>query len=200
MTSADLHPTTHLRAAAWVPDDVEDRPYEDAIALAADWIWKRSQDGDLAPLLVSNAQNAASFGYADLDEIIRAGGHATPQSRNRPDRRPVLAFVPDERSLHFAMDLARGHSLAVVEGSTPLAEWAAGAAAINLLSGEDTTSEMDDDVRKDLDTVIFYGGRNGWTGADDKAQARRFLSGHVRGGPAHSRSSRRLRPVLAVGV
>lgn len=102
MTSADLHPSTHLRASAWVPDDVEDRPYEDAIALAADWIWERSQDEDSAPLLVSNAQNAASFGYADLDEIIRAGGHATPQSRSRPDRGPVLAFVPDERSLHFA--------------------------------------------------------------------------------------------------
>jgi hypothetical protein len=182
MTSAELHPTTHLRAAAWVPDDVEDRPYEDAIALAADWIWERSQDEDLAPLLVSNAQNAASFGYADLDEIIRAGGHATPQSRNRPARGPVLAFVPDERSLHFAMGLARGHSLAVVEGSTPLAEWAAGAAAINLLTGEVTTSEMDSDVRKDLDSVIFYGGRNGWTGSDDKAQARRFLSDHISSG------------------
>ena len=120
MTSADLHPSTHLRAAAWVPDDVEDRPYEDAIALAADWIWERSQDEDLVPLLVSNAQNAGSFGYADLDEIIRAGGHTTPQSRSRPDRGPVLAFVPDERSLHFAMGLARGHSLAVVEGSTCL--------------------------------------------------------------------------------
>lgn len=182
MTSADLHSTTHLRAAAWVPDDVEDRPYEHAIALAADWIWERSQDEDLAPLLVSNAQNAASFGYADLDEIIRAGGHATPQSRNRPDRGPVLAFVPDERSLHFAMGLARGHSLVVVEGSTPLAEWAASAAAINLLTGEVTTSEIDDDVRKDLNSVIFYGGRNGWTGADDKAQARRFLSGHISSG------------------
>ena len=80
------------------------------------------------------------------------------------------------------MGLARGHSLAVVEGSTPLAEWAAGAAAINLLTGEVTPSEMDDDVRKDLDSVIFYGGRNGWTGADDKAQARRFLGGHMNGG------------------
>ncbi|KLO33944.1 hypothetical protein BST44_27235 [Mycobacterium scrofulaceum] len=29
---------------------------------------------------------------------------------------------------------------------------------------------------------MFYGGRNGWTGADDKAQARRFLSGHISGG------------------
>jgi hypothetical protein len=76
MNTADLHPTTFLRAAAWVPDDVEDRPWDHAIALAADWIWERSQAEDLAPLLVSNAQNAARFGYADLDEIIRAGGHA----------------------------------------------------------------------------------------------------------------------------
>lgn len=80
------------------------------------------------------------------------------------------------------MGLARGHSLAVVEGSTPLAEWAAGAAAINLLTGQVTTSQVDDDVRKDLDSVIFYGGRNGWAGADDKAQVRRYLSGHVSGG------------------
>jgi hypothetical protein len=41
---------------------------------------------------------------------------------------------------------------------------------------------MDDDVRKDLDSVIFYGGRNGWTGPDDKAQARRYLTGHISGG------------------
>jgi hypothetical protein len=181
MTAADLHPSTHLRAAAWVPDDVEERPWDDAIALAADWIWECSRDEGLPPLLVSNAQNAAGFGYADLDEIIRAGGHATPQSRTRPDRGPVLVFVPDERSLHFAMSLARGYSLAVVEGSMPLAEWAAGAAAINLLTGQTTASEVADDVRKDLDSVIFYGGRNGWTGAAEKAQVRRYLNDHISG-------------------
>jgi len=38
--------------------------------------------------------------------------------------------VPDERSLKFALDLARGYSLAIVETvSFPVAEWAAGAAA-----------------------------------------------------------------------
>ncbi len=77
MAAEDLHPSTHLRAAAWVPDDVEDRPWEEAVALAADWIWERSREEELAPLLVSNAQNAATFGYADLDEIIRAGGVAS---------------------------------------------------------------------------------------------------------------------------
>ena len=58
MTSPDLHPSTHLRAAAWVPDDVEDRPWEDAIALAADWIWERSQDEDSAPHLPNQRVNA----------------------------------------------------------------------------------------------------------------------------------------------
>lgn len=183
MTTADLHPSNHLRAAAWVPDDVEDRPWEVAIALAADWIWERSQDEGLAPMLVSNAQKTGGTGYVDLDEIIRAGGHSTPKSRTRFDRGPVLAFVPDERSLHLAMGLARDYSLAVVEGSRlPLTEWAAGVAAINLSTGQPTTSQVPADVRKDLDSVIFYGGRNGWTGADEKAQVRRYLSDHINNG------------------
>jgi len=62
MVADDSHPSTHLRAAAWVPDDVEDRPSDEAIALAADWIWERSREEDSAPLLVSNAKNAARFG------------------------------------------------------------------------------------------------------------------------------------------
>ncbi|WP_205865585.1 hypothetical protein [Mycolicibacterium porcinum] len=183
MTTADLHPSTHLRAAAWVPDDVEDRPWEEAIALAADWIWERSQDEGLPSMVVSNAQKTGGLGYPDLDEIIRAGGHTTPKSRTRFDRGPVLAFVPGEQSLHLAMGLARGYSLAVVEGSQlPLTEWAAGAAAVNLLTGQTTTSEVPADARKDLDSVIFYGGRNGWTGPDEKAQVRRYLSDHINSG------------------
>ncbi|GJJ24096.1 hypothetical protein MTY414_77700 [Mycolicibacterium mageritense] len=72
------------------------------------------------------------------------------------------------------MGLARGYSLAVVEGSLlPLTEWAAGAAAVNLLTGQTTTSEVAADARKDLDSVIFYGGRNGWTSPDEKAQVNR---------------------------
>jgi hypothetical protein len=138
MTAADLHPSTHLRAAAWVPDDDPKRSWEEAISLAAQWIWERSRAEGVPPLLVSNAQNAVCWGYADLDEIIRAGGHATPKSQTRHDRgRPVLAFAPTEGSLRLAMDLARGYSLAVVEGALlPLAEWAAGAAATNLLTGQ----------------------------------------------------------------
>jgi hypothetical protein len=118
-----------------------------------------------------------------LDEIARAGGHATPQSRSRPDRGPVFAYVPSERSLRLAMDLARGYSLVAVEGSNfRLAEWAAGADAVNVLTEEATSSGIPDDVLHDLDSVVSCGGRNGWTGADEKNHVRRHLVSHIQTG------------------
>ncbi|WP_018599570.1 hypothetical protein [Mycobacterium sp. 155] len=182
MTS-DRHPSTHLGAAAWVPNDDPTRPWADAIGLAAQWIWRRSEAEAAPPLLVTNAKNAARFGYTDFEDIIRAGGHATPQSRTIHDPGPVLAFAPTERSLHLAMNLARGHSLAIVEGSLlSLSEWAATANALNLLTGKVTASRITPEVRDDLESVIFYGGRNGWTNPDEKAHLRTHLAEHVSAG------------------
>jgi hypothetical protein len=180
--TADLHPSTHLRAAAWVPNNDPKRPWDEAIAPAAEWIWGRSEVEGLPPVLVSNTKSAAGMGHADLDDIIRAGGHATPQSSAQYDHGPVLAFVPDERSLHFAMNLARGYSLALVEGRFSLAEWAAHAKATDLLTGQNATPQISEDVRRDLDFAILDGGRNGWTGPDEKAQAQRCLADHIRTG------------------
>ncbi|NIL43192.1 hypothetical protein HCB17_20145 [Salinispora arenicola] len=178
----ELHPSTYLQAAAWVPDDDPERPWEDAADLAADWIWGRSEVEGIAPLLVTNTfQNGVGIGC--LDEIARRGGQATPQGKQRFDRGPVLAYVPDERTLKFALDLARGYSLAVVETvSFPLAEWAAGAGAINLLDGSTSTSSIPDDVKADLDHAVFFGGNNGWTGPHEKQHARTHLGRHVKSG------------------
>lgn len=178
----ELHPKTHLQAAAWVPDDDPERPWDEAADLAADWIWERSEAEGAAPLLVTNTfQNAR--GIESLEEIARAGGQATPQGKGRFDRGPVLAYVPDERTLKLALNLARGYSLAVVESvSFPLAEWAAGAAAINLLNGSTSASSLPDDVQADLDQAVFFGGNNGWTGPHEKEHARRHLARHVQAG------------------
>lgn len=179
---ADLHPRTHLRAAAWVPDDPE-RDWAEAAAIAADWLWQRSQIEGVPPVLVTNTQKAGGPGLGVLDEIARAGGHTTPRSRTRLDPAPVLAYVPYAESLQCAMDQARGFSLVAVETKRfPLAEWAAGAGAINLLTHETSPSAIPDNVRDDLDSVMFYGGRNGWTGPDEKDHARRYLMDHVRAG------------------
>lgn len=187
----DLHPTTHLQAAAWVPDDDPERPWNEAANLAAGWIWERSEIEGAAPLLVTNTfQNAR--GITSLEEIASQGGQATPRGKQGFERGPVLAYVPDEQSLSWALDLARGYSLAVVESVRfPIGEWAAGAEAINLLDGTTTSSTIPDDVKADLDHAVFFGGNNGWTGSHEKQHARSHLAAHVRSG--------RLAPEQAAG-
>lgn len=54
-----LQPTTHLRAAAWMPDDDAERPWEEAIVPAAQWIWGRSREKGAPPVLVSNSANSS---------------------------------------------------------------------------------------------------------------------------------------------
>lgn len=39
----ELHPATRLQAAAWVPDDDPERPWDEAADIAADWICERSE-------------------------------------------------------------------------------------------------------------------------------------------------------------
>ncbi|MGN6330333.1 MAG: hypothetical protein ACTHOD_01620 [Motilibacteraceae bacterium] len=177
---ANLHPTTHLQAAAWVPDDDPERPWDEAADLAADWIWERSEVEGAKPLLVTNTfQNAK--GIESLEVIAREGGQATPQGKERFERGPVLAYVPDGRTLKLALNLARGYSLVVVETvSFPLAEWAAGADATNLLDGSTSSSGLSDEVKADLDHAVFFGGNNGWTGPHEKEHARNHLVQHVR--------------------
>jgi hypothetical protein len=177
-----VHPTTHLQAAAWVPDNDPQRPWNEAADLAADWIWERSDIEGVKPLLATNTfQNAV--GIDSLDEIARHGGQATPQGKERFDHGPVLAYVPDERTLKLALNLARGYSLAIVETvSFPLGEWSSVAKAINLLNGGTSSSGLPDDVRADLDHAVFFGGNNGWTGQHEKVHARNHLVRHVEAG------------------
>lgn len=179
---AELHPTTYLQAAAWVPDDDPERPWSEAADLAAEWVWERSAAEGVQPLLVTNTfQNA--IGIETLGEIARVGGQATPQGKQRFEHGPVVAYVPNERALKLALNLARGYSLAVVEiVSFPIAEWAASAGAINLLDGTTSSSALPDDVSADLDHAVFFGGNNGWTGSHEKQNARTYLFEHVRSG------------------
>lgn len=194
----ELHSTTHLQAAAWVPDDNPRRPWDEAANLAADWIWERSDIEGVKPLLATNTfQNAV--GIDSLDEIARERGQATPQGKQRFDCGPVLAYVPDERTLKLALNLARGYSLAVVETvSFPLAEWASVAGATNLLNGSISSTSLTDDIKADLDRAVFFGGNNGWTGSHEKEHARNLLVRHVQAG--HLAPEQAASYVMAKGV
>lgn len=176
-----LSPTSRLQAAAWVPDGDPERPWDEAADVAADWIWDRSRTEGVRPILVTNSLQ--SVGIESLDAIARTGGQATPRSRRPRGHQPVLAYVPHEASLKLALDVARGYSLVVVETEGfPLAEWAAGVAAVNLLDGTTSSSELDGEVLSDLDRVVFFGGNNGWTGPHEKEHASRQLVRYVSAG------------------
>jgi len=172
----EVRVTTALQAAAWVPDNDPTRPWSEAAELAADWVWQRSKIEGKSPLLVTNTfQNARGMGA--LEEIAKSGGQATPQGKKRFSHGPVLAYVPVERTLELALDLARGYSLVVVETDVfPLSEWAAAVGAVNLLDGSTSASALDADVSEALDRAIFFGGNNGWTGSHEKRHARTVLS------------------------
>lgn len=178
--SAGRHPSL-LRAAAWVPDDDPQRPWDDAADLAAEWIWRRSAEEGTLPVVVTNTLGLSL--PDSLEAIARGGGRATPQTKSRFSRGSVVAYVPDERTLGKAMDLSRGYSLAAVEGGLfSLAEWAAGVNAVNLLDGSVSAGSLAPDVIGDLDSAIFFGGRNGWSGPHEKGHARRHLARHVHSG------------------
>ncbi|MCJ1709551.1 hypothetical protein [Microbacterium sp. VKM Ac-2923] len=134
-----IPPTTFVRAAAWVPDD-HDRPWEEAANLASEWIWQRSQEEETLPLLVtSTLQNGRDI--QSLVEIAVTCGHATPRGKQRFIVGPVIAYLPDARTLDLATGLAYMHSLVVVETARfPLLDWATGAGAVNLLDMQSTTS------------------------------------------------------------
>lgn len=172
---------SRLRAAAWVPDDDPHRPYEDAAVLAVRWIVERSQEEGVRPVVVANAKSVSL--PSSLATLAQHGGLSTPLSPAAFGAGPVVAFVPDARALSHAMDVARGHSLAVIEGfSLPLAQWAAGVRAVNLVDGSASGGGLPTDVVQALESAILFGGNNGWSGSHEKEQATRRLADHVRSG------------------
>lgn len=88
---------------------------------------------------------------------------------------PVLSYVPHAEELEFAMGLARGSSIGVVETvSFPLSGWAAWLGAWNLVSDEQTPP-LPENVKQAVDRLVFYG-NNGFGDQFGKQQARSILS------------------------
>ncbi|WP_314451033.1 hypothetical protein [uncultured Microbacterium sp.] len=154
-----------------------------------EWLWERSDEEGDEPLLVTNMlQNGRSV--RGLSEIAGQGEHVTPHGKKCFNAGPVLAHAPDARALDFALILEHGYSLAVLESARScLAEWAAGADAINLTDGQASRSSFFGDVKKDLDRAVSFGGNNGWSGSDAAAS-------HVMSQRLSDRGSRRLRELL----
>lgn len=136
-----------LSRAAWVPDDDPQRPWATAASLAVEWAERRCVEEGADAVLVTNALGHLG---PELEAFARRHTHTTRRAgraRVGPGGGPVLAYVPYADDLEFAMHLAHGSSLAVVETSAfPLAGWASRLDAWDLVN--DGASPPLPDVRR----------------------------------------------------
>lgn len=161
-----------------MPDDDAERDWQVAADLAVRWVRQECTAQGVTGVLVLNA-----LGVEGHSPSLRrfAAEHAvtTPRaSRNRVERGvgPVLAYVPDEKSLDFAMGLARGSSLVVVEGihTFPLSGWARQLGAVDLTRTKEGAREIDPALATAIDRMDFYK-NNGFGDHFGKQQAHRIL-------------------------
>ncbi|MFE3034263.1 hypothetical protein ACFXKY_21815 [Streptomyces canus] len=164
--------------AAWVPDDDPERDWQVAADLAVHWVEREAAEQDATAVLVLNAFGAEQTVPA-LRQLARRHLVATPRSgRQRVGSGvgPVLAYVPDSKTLEFATGLARGSSLVAVEGVNlfPLRGWASQVHAIDLTRPECEVEEVDSRLISALGRLKFYG-NNGYGPPFDRQQAARVL-------------------------
>jgi hypothetical protein len=159
--------------AAWVPDDDPERQWDDAAALALDWLGRQAADLGGEVVLVTHAFENAHAG-GSLRRFVRGRTHFTVRSAQGGQRGPVLAYVPTLQALRVAMSRARGSALCVVECvGTPMRGWAAVARALNLITGQ--TETLNSRLREHLENLKFYG-NNGYGNDFDRRGARRILN------------------------
>ncbi|MFF4344318.1 hypothetical protein ACFY00_30880 [Kitasatospora sp. NPDC001540] len=164
--------------AAWVPDDDPERDWELAADLAVSWIRRECAEQGASGVLVLNGRRAHES-VPSLRSFAAEHTVTTPAaSRERVGRGvgPVLAYVPDEKTLDFAMRLARGSSLAVVESvqSFALRGWASALGAIDLTRPDERPEEASPGFAKAIDRLNSYK-NNGFGDPFGKQQAQRTL-------------------------
>ncbi|WP_406554113.1 hypothetical protein [Streptomyces sp. YS-3] len=161
-----------------MPDDDPERGWDVAADLAVDWIRRECVEQGATGVLVLNA-----FGAEQQVPSLRrfAGEHrvTTPRaSRDRAGRGtgPVLAYVPDEKTLDFAMRLARASSLAVVESvhGFPLKGWARELGAVDLTRPDEQPASLNPELAAAIDRLDFYK-NNGFGDRFGKQQAEHIL-------------------------
>jgi hypothetical protein len=162
--------------AAWVPEHVG-MDWDEAARIAVDWVEHESNQQGTRALLVT----VTKTGLGDDSLAAFANRHewTTPQSSYRTKvarRRPVLVYVPDERTLAVAAEYARGSSLCAIEGfATPLSGWARSAGAVDLLAGL-ALEALQPELIEALERLHFYG-NNGWTRGFGQDRALHILEG-----------------------
>lgn len=166
---------TELKTA-WVPE-TGDMPWDGAVVPAIEWTKRQSAEQESKALVVTYARQNLDAAPTALRQFAGLHTATTANSRQHVDGQgPVLAYVPDYKTMEIATRYARNSSLCVVESSlTPLVGWAIEMGAVDLLTGSVTPETRSQQLKKDLERLVFYG-NNGWGDRFGKQQAQRILA------------------------
>lgn len=166
-----MRPAPKPSAAAWVPGTMD---LAEAAGLAVEWLEATRTANDGRPVLVTPGKTSYD-GIAPIEDFKARAQWTTVLSKSLVDPGPALVYVPVANELEYAMRLARGKPICVVEtASFPLAGWAQELGAINLLNPEEAVAELQEAALKELDRLEFYG-NNAWSDTFGKQQASRIL-------------------------
>lgn len=175
---------SYIDHLAWLPNN--DTVYPELQALeevAVNWLLERADDEATDPVVFVNASKSANGFSAPFNDLIGRYSYTYPLDRSKPRQVPVLALYPDARSLHMAMEVARGSSLMVIESiRRPLHGWAAATGAIDVTGAHEPTGVLSDEARVALDHALFFTGNNNWTGSHEKSHAKSALRSVVSAG------------------
>lgn len=178
---------SYVNHLAWLPDsDAADHELEES---AVEWITQRARAEGKAPIAFTKTRIGAEHLRPPFSEFVRRYGLTYQRDRRKPSGHPVLALFPDAASLSASRQCARGSSLMVVEShGLSLHGWAAATGATDITGIHEPMTLIHPDARKALDSAIFFGGGNNWTGRHEREDAadslrsvvgRRLLSAEI---------------------
>lgn len=148
--------------------------WDEAAGYAVEWLEATRTRDHGTPILVTPVKQD----YFGVESIQWCRSHyewTTVQSRGHVGPGPVLAYVPYARDLEYAMRLARGRPICVVEANLfPLAGWAQELGAVNLLAPDRQPESLPETAQKELESLTFYG-NNAWGDSFGKNRARQIL-------------------------
>ena len=178
--------TSPQYAAYWLPGLNDDSVDSDEVLRAA-FEWLHDEPCNGARLIVMN-----TLGMVNNRPIIaRASARYTvvsPRSQKgvSPIGNAVLAIWPVNDTLELAERLARGGSLCVIPGTLDdLGHWILRASAQHLWNpGEvpDQTPKLEEAVRSVLDSIVYFGGHNDFSGGTEKQMSIRNLRAMISDG------------------
>jgi hypothetical protein len=161
--------------AVWCPGLNDDFDEEKSLLVAYDWLLRTERRfGRKAVIVMYAAQmrnNNPTLQNAPREIISRRS--------TRPNGAgPILCIYPDPRTLEYAEELARNTALCVVGGSLfDVATWIRRTNAKCLLDGYAVAAPiaLAPEMAKSLDSMLFFGGHNGFLGGGEKEDAVRRL-------------------------